>query len=53
MISNVIIDTARLYWRLHGNSVAADHRSAATELPWNLQYNLITQVLFIISTVCL
>jgi hypothetical protein len=32
----------RLYWRFHCNSVADDHRSSATELQWNLQYNQCT-----------
>jgi hypothetical protein len=31
---------SRLYWRSHRNTVAADLRSAATVLRWDLQYNL-------------
>jgi hypothetical protein len=31
----------RLYWRFNGNTVADDHRSSATVLPLNLQYNLL------------
>jgi hypothetical protein len=30
----------RLYWRFCGNIVADDHRSSATMLPQNLQYNM-------------
>jgi hypothetical protein len=34
-----------LYWRFNGNSVATDRqRSVATELPLNLQYNLVLRV---------
>jgi hypothetical protein len=36
---HVYIYNEKLYWRLCGNSVAADHGSTATELPQNLQYN--------------